>query len=148
MALNKGHRTIRKMRVKASQIIDVSEMDKQVIDIVLHTLYNNSDIDTMQLEEQIYKPNSISLNKKDAERLWEVMISSGWISPVVGFGNVGKISLTRDGYKLMAQFGSYMKYLEAVNTPQAPSTVILPLQVQEEQDPEITPPTEKKKNKK
>jgi len=148
MALNKGHRTIRKMRVKASQIIDISEIDKQVIDLVLHTLYNNSDIDTMSLEEQIYKPNNISLNKKDYERLWEVLISSGWISPVVGFGNAGKISLTREGYKLMAQFGSYMKYLEAVNAPQTPSTVILPLQVQEEQDPEITPPSEKKKNKK
>ena len=148
MALNKGHRTIRKMLVKPSQIIDVSEKDKLVIDIVLHTLYNNSDIDTMQLEEQIYKPNNILLNRKDAERLWEVLISSGWISPVVGFGNAGEISLTRDGYKLMSQYGSYMKYLEVINTPQAPSTVILPLQVQEEQDPEITPPSEKKKDKK
>jgi hypothetical protein len=136
------------MLVKPSQIIDVSEKDKLVIDIVLHTLYNNSDIDTMQLEEQIYKPNNILLNRKDAERLWEVLISSGWISPVVGFGNAGEISLTRDGYKLMSQYGSYMKYLEVINTPQAPSTVILPLQVQEEQDPEITPPSEKKKDKK
>lgn len=148
MANSKNHKVIRKMRVKPSHIIDTQESDKHVLDIVLKTLYSNADIDAMQLEEQIYKPNNIALGKKEAERMWEVLVSSGWISPVVGFGNSGKVSLTREGYKLMAQFGSYIKYIEALNTPQAPSTVILPLQVQEEQDPDLTPPTEKKKNKK
>jgi hypothetical protein len=148
MAVNKGHNVIRKMKVMPAQIIDIAEKDKIVIDTVLRTLYNNADIDALQIEDQIYKANNISLNKKDSERLWEVLIGSGLVSPVVGFKNAGKISLTKEGYKLMAQFGSYLKFLEAANAPQTPSTIILPLQVQEEQDPNITPPIEKKKGKK
>lgn len=148
MAINKNNRVLRRMRVLPTPVIDTKEIDKKVIDTVLKTLYNNSDIDAMQIEEQIYKPNNISLNAKDAERMWEVLVASGWISPVIGFGNAGKITLTREGYQLMAQFGGYLQYLEALNSPQVPNTVILPLQIQEEQDPEITPPIEKKKDHK
>ena len=148
MAINKNNRVLRRMRVLPTPVIDTKEIDKKVIDTVLKTLYNNSDIDAMQIEEQIYKPNNISLNAKDAERMWEVLVASWWISPVIGFGNAGKITLTREGYQLMAQFGGYLQYLEALNSPQVPNTVILPLQIQEEQDPEITPPIEKKKDHK
>ncbi len=148
MAQNKNQRVLRRMKVAPTPIIDVKEIDKKVIDTVLKTLYNNADIDALQIETQIYKPNNIKLAIKDAERLWEVLIASGWISPVIGFGNAGKVSLTREGYQLMAQYGSYMDYLEALNTQKLPQTVILPLQVQEEQDPQITPPVEKKKDNK
>lgn len=148
MAINKNSRVLRRMKVLPATVIDTRETDKLVIDTVLKTLYENADRDVLKIEEQIYKPNNIVLNSKDAERIWEILIASGWISPVVGFGNAGKISLTREGYQLMAQHGGYIKYLEALNSAKTPNTVILPLQIQEEQDPEITPPIEKKKDRK
>lgn len=144
-ANNKNNRVIRKMRTMPTQVIDPQTLDRNVIDTVLKTLYNNADIDALQIDEQIYKANNISLSKKDSERMWEVLISSGWISPVIGFGNSGKVSLTREGYKLMAQFGSYIKYLEAVSAPQQQQTIIMPIQYDDDKDPEITPPVEKGK---
>jgi hypothetical protein len=53
MAINKNNRVLRRMRVLPTPVIDTKEVDKKVIDTVLKTLYNNSDIDAMQIEEQI-----------------------------------------------------------------------------------------------
>jgi len=134
------------MKVSASPVIDRNILDKAVIDTVLKVLYNNADKDALHLENEIYKPNRITLPKKEAERLWAVMIASGWVSPVIGFGNAGKLELTREGYQLMAQYGGYAEYLNAINNSQQQQTLILPFQV-EEQKPEsapITPETTKK----
>ncbi len=146
MATNKNQRIVKRMKVSASPVIDRNILDKAVIDTVLKVLYNNADKDALHLENEIYKPNRITLPKKEAERLWAVMIASGWVSPVIGFGNAGKLELTREGYQLMAQYGGYAEYLNAINNSQQQQTLILPFQV-EEQKPEsspLTPETTKK----
>ncbi|MBS1779990.1 MAG: hypothetical protein JST70_11735 [Bacteroidetes bacterium] len=146
MATNKNQRIVKRMKVSASPVIDRNILDKAVIDTVLKVLYNNADKDALHLENEIYKPNRITLPKKEAERLWAVMIASGWVSPVIGFGNAGKLELTREGYQLMAQYGGYAEYLNAINNSQQQQTLILPFQVEEQKQESapITPETTKK----
>ncbi|RYE25592.1 MAG: hypothetical protein EOP51_03595 [Sphingobacteriales bacterium] len=134
----KNKRGIKRFKVQKLGEINTSEVDKQVFDTVLTTLYNNADKDVLHLEKEIYQPNGIMLTLKHSERLWEVMLSSGWVSPVIGFGNSGKVALTQSGYQLMAQYGGYSKFLEAqqIAQQQQPQTIILPLQVQGEEQPQ------------
>jgi hypothetical protein len=115
--------------------VDKVAADKNIFDMVLKQLYNNAD-DALHLENQIYAPNNVKLNNKESERIWEIMISSGWITPVIGFGNAGKVELTKTGYQLMSQFGGYSEYLTAVQANQQPQTIILPIQIQEDIDTE------------
>lgn len=116
-------RSVKKQEVQATTIVDRSEIDKHVIDLVLRTLYNNADIDVLHLEDDIYKPAKVQIPHKEAERLWEVMTSTGLIKPVVGYGNSGKIELTRSGYQLMAQFGGYIAYVESLKRPEEMQTL-------------------------
>ena len=125
MSIHKNQRLVKRLKVSLPPVIDRNQLDRFVIDTVLKTLYNNADIDTLHLESQIYKPNGIRMSRKESERLWSVMVSSGWINPVIGFGNSGKISLSRDGYQLMAQYGGYSEYLAAIHAVNQP-TIILP----------------------
>lgn len=119
MAEKKGpKRSVKKQEVQPTTIVDRSEVDKHVIDLVLRTLYNNADIDVLHLENDIYKPAKVEIPHKEAERLWEVMTSTGLIKPVVGYGNSGKIELTRSGYQLMAQFGGYIAYVDSLKKPE------------------------------
>lgn len=127
---------VKRFKVQRLANENTSDFDKQIINVVLETLYNNADKDVLDLEKEIYRPNNIKLNIKHAERLWEVMLSSGWISPVIGFGNAGKVALTQSGYQLMAQYGGYSNFLDAqkLAQQQQPQTIILPLQVQQEEE--------------
>lgn len=129
---------LKRFKVQKLANANTSEYDKQIIDIVLVTLYNNADRDVLDLEKEIYNPNKIKLSLKHSERLWEVMLSSGWVSPVIGFGNSGRVALTQSGYQLMAQYGGYSKFLEAqkIAQQQQPQTIILPLQVQQDDEAE------------
>jgi hypothetical protein len=144
---SKKKKAIKRFKVQGMIDTNTSEVDKQVFDIVLETLYNNADKDVLHLEKDIYIPNNVKLSLKHAERLWEIMLSSGWVSPVIGFGNSGKVSLTQSGYQLMAQYGGYSKYLDAqkMAQQQQPQTIILPLQVQAEETPEQEPNKEEPK---
>ncbi len=140
---------IKRFKVQKLAEANTSEIDKQVFDAVLTTLYNNADKDVLDLEREIYQPHGIKLSLKHAERLWEVMLSSGWVSPVIGFGNSGKVALTQSGYQLMAQYGGYSKFLEAqkIAQQQQPQTIILPLQVQSEEGEEEDQPLQDQPSK-
>jgi len=147
MATDKNRRSIRRMKVKPTIMLDRNGLDKIVIDIVLKSLYNNADKDVLHLENDIYTPNGIKLPLKESERIWDVLKLSGWVSPVIGFGNAGKIELTREGYQLMSQFGGYKEYLDALsNNNNQQQTLILPIQIEDNQDPQITPCEDKKKS--
>lgn len=129
--IKKNQKALQRMKVRPAEVIDRSVADKNIFDIVLKHLYNNAD-SALHLENQIYAPNNVKLNNKESERLWEVMISSGWVTPVIGFGNAGKVELTKTGYQLMSQFGGYSEYLIAVQATQQPQTIILPIQIQDD----------------
>ncbi|MCB0697148.1 MAG: hypothetical protein KDC07_07270 [Chitinophagaceae bacterium] len=113
---------LKKAEIKAAPI-DRNDIDIAIIDIVLKALYYNSHIDTLNVETDIYKNANIKIPYVESERLWEVMINSGLVNPVAGFGNAGKLKLSRTGYQLMAQFGGYKEYMEAMKNSNAQGTV-------------------------
>lgn len=94
---------------------DHRDIDRRLFDIVLASLYENADKDTLHMENDIFKPLNINLPPNESDRIWEVMISSGFVSPVVGFGNAGKLELTQAGYQLLSQYGTYSQYLQWLN---------------------------------
>jgi hypothetical protein len=128
---DKNHKAVRRLQVKKPIPLNQSEHDKRIIDLVLKRLYNCTDKNPLNLEADIYKPLKIKLEPRDVKRIWGIMNSTGLINPVIGFGNAGKVELTRSGYQLMSQFGSYKDYLNSLNNQQ-PQTVILPIQLESE----------------
>ena len=122
--INKQKKALQALKAKT---LDRSELDKNVFDMVLKTLYLNTNKSEMDLEKEIFAGSSIKIPRHEAERLWNVLTSSSWVSPAVGFGKAGKVELTKAGYQLMSQFGSYIDYLTSVENSQRPQTVILPI---------------------
>lgn len=115
---------LKKANIKPVSIIDRNSADIAIIDLVLKSLYYNSHIDTLNVETDIYKKANIEVPYVEAERLWEVMLNSGLVNPVAGFGNAGKLKLSRTGYQLMAQFGGYAEYMDSLKNPQQPQIII------------------------
>jgi hypothetical protein len=135
--VSKNKKALQRMKVRPVVVVERGELDKKIFDLVLKKLYDNSDKNMLHLEKEIYAPSNVQLPTSESERIWEVMISSGWITPVIGFGNNGKVELTRAGYQLMAQFGGYSEYLASINQPSQPQTIILPIQIQEDDTPAL-----------
>jgi hypothetical protein len=134
---HKSQNALKRMKVKPTVSLDRSEMDKRVFDVVLKTLYNNAHRSGLHIENEIFRPSNIKVPPHEAGRIWEVMMSSGWVSPVIGFGNAGKLELTKAGYQLMSMFGGYSEYLTSVeNSQHQPQTIILPIQVQADEEEE------------
>jgi len=93
-------------------MIDKKQQDIALIDVALVALYNDGDKVTRSLNEDILRPNKIKISEKDFGRIWDIMVNTGLVNPVIGFGNGDKLNLTTDGYQLMVQFGSYRAFLE------------------------------------
>lgn len=104
-----------KNRVPPPAMIDKKHLDVLVIDTVLKSLYNDGDKLIRSMSDDILKPNKINIVEKDSGRIWDIMVNTGLVNPVIGFGNSGKLSLTNEGYQLMTQFGSYSAFLEEKN---------------------------------
>lgn len=137
---------VKKANIKPMTIVDRNEVDIAIMDIVLKALYHNSHIDTILIDE-IYKQSKIDIPYIEAERLWEVMLNSGLVNPVAGFGNAGKLKLSRSGYQLMAQFGGYKAYMDTLKNKDVPQP--LPEDQQDAQEEEndcneLTDSTDKK----
>ena len=144
---SQGKKNVKRVEVKPATVMDRNEFDMHVIDLVLNTLYNNSDKDVFHLDDEIYKPAKVTMPIKESDRLWEVMVSSGLINPVIGFGNSGKIELSSSGYQLMAKYGGYLQYMASVNSSSAVQSVEFPEQEAPEKDcQEVTADNKEKGN--
>lgn len=85
-----------------------------LIDISMKELYNEGDKRELRLVEDILTPNKIQFsNEQSLESYWDIITNSGFVKPSIGFGNNGKVSLSKAGFDLMNQFGSYMDFLRA-----------------------------------
>ena len=80
------------------------ELDRHIFDVVMKCLYHNADRSELAFEADILKHAKIKLPPKEVSRLWNVLASSNWVSPTVGFGRAGKLELTHAGYQLMSQY--------------------------------------------
>ncbi len=116
----------------AEPMLSQKEMDAELLDIMLKMLYNNGNKLSLSLTKDIFDKLKIPYNQEGVERIWEITINTGFVSPVIGFGNEDKMDLTTDGYKMMTQFGSYKAYLEAVNKQSQRPQIII--QADPEQD--------------
>lgn len=125
---------VKKKAIKPITIVDRNEVDIAIIDVVLKSLYHNSHIDTLHIENDIYKNAKINIPYIESERLWEVMLNSGLVNPVAGFGNAGKLKLSRTGYQLMAQFGGYAEYMNSLKSTQSNTELQLPEDANEQND--------------
>lgn len=94
------------------------EQDIKVIDTTVKALYNDGDRMPLDFRKEILTRHKISIGDKYTERIWDILLSTGLVSPVIGFGNSGKLTLTNDGYQLMNKFGSYSAFLEAMQKEQ------------------------------
>lgn len=140
MKEQKGRKAMRRMKVRPIPEIDRNEMDRNIFDVVLKYLYINADKNVLDLDNDVLSHMTIKLPVREKERVWDVLTGSGWVSPKIGFGNAGKIGLTKAGFQLMSQFGSYTDYLAAVhdkpvqqvatNTPLVPGEGNQPAQQQ------------------
>jgi len=121
---NKGRKVLKRLKVRPVREIDRSELDKNIFDAVLNYLYLNADKNSVDLNKDIFSHMSIALPDNEKERIWGVLTSSGWVSPIVGFGNAGKIELTKAGFQLMSQFGSYSDYLGSIQNNPAQANLL------------------------
>ena len=101
-----------KNRVPLPAMLDRKQQDILIIDKTLASLYNDGDKIIRSLQEDVLKGNKINLNDKDTDRIWDILMNSGLVHAVIGFGNTGKMDLTNEGYQLMSQFGSYSGFLQ------------------------------------
>lgn len=98
-----------------------------LIDMSMRALYNDGDKRELRLVEDILTPNSIQFNdEKSLESYWDIITNSGFIKPSIGFGNNGKVSLSKSGFDLMNQFGGYMNFLQSQNNPQGKMNIPQP----------------------
>jgi hypothetical protein len=134
---NKKGQIVKRFRNRCQQIVmaDKKQQDIRMIDVALDALYNNGDKATRSLNEDILIPNSISLPESEVERLWDILLSTNLVNPVIGFGNAGKLTLTNSGYQLMNQYGSYSAFLdEKLKQAQAGQNMVFPQFIIEQDD--------------
>ncbi len=140
---------LKKTKSNTGPLLDANTVDIAIIDLVLQSLYRNSHIDILHVEKDIYKNANISVPYIESERLWEVMLNSGLVNPVAGFGNAGKLKLSRTGYQLMAQYGGYKQYMDAIKHPQQPQIIIeAPTGIPDDEENDCKEITEKAKQPK
>lgn len=101
--------------------------DRNIFDLVLKMLFENSDKNVLSLEKEIFEPFEIKMTRKERERVWDVLINSGLVNPVVGFGNAGKIGLSQSGYQIMTQYGTYSNFVESSQQGHQQQPIVLQL---------------------
>jgi hypothetical protein len=96
-----------------------------LLDIAMKSLYNEGDKVELKLVEDILRPNKIEFSSEQSlESYWDILTNSGFIKPSIGFGNSGKISLSKTGFDIMSNYGSYMEFLKAKNNIPSPNPSI------------------------
>jgi hypothetical protein len=109
--IGKQQNAIKRLANRNKVLVAQKEHLAVIMDAVMKTLFHNSDKNALDLEQEILKPLKIDLPKKELEKVWDVITNSGLVSPLIGFGNSGKVELTSEGIKLMSQFGGYLEYM-------------------------------------
>jgi len=101
-----------KNRKSCQATMDKKEQDVYLIDLILSKLYNEGDKTPASIDKDILEPNHIKFTNAGSDRLWDVIMSTGLVKPVIGFGKSGNLALTTEGYQLMTTFGSYKNFIE------------------------------------
>ncbi|PZF72508.1 hypothetical protein [Taibaiella soli] len=114
--------------------------DRNIFDLVLKMLFENSDKNALSLEKEIFEPFKIKMSRKEQERVWDVLINSGFVNPIVGFGNAGKIGLSQTGYQIMTQYGTYSNFIESSQQGRQQQPIVLQLSQHQPEPPAAEAP--------
>ena len=111
---NKKQKIVQRFKNRSSVGAKISqkEIDIALTDLVLAKLYNDGDRQPASLEDEILTPANIKFTPSGVDRLWDVLLSTGLVSPVIGFKRSGRLAITNQGYQLMSQFGSYSNFIK------------------------------------
>jgi hypothetical protein len=96
---------------QTSDLATPHDFDNKIFDLVLKALYSTSANNGLSFENEILPLENIRVSAAEAERLWNVMLNSGWFNPIAGFGNAGKLILSASGFQLMSKYGGYFPFL-------------------------------------
>lgn len=103
----------RKGERKKSEVIQhVALQDEVIMDLVLQRLFNHGNKQTASLVEDIFVPLNIEFTDAAFNRIWDVLVATNLMAPVIGFGKQGRLSITKEGFQLMNQFGSYANFIQ------------------------------------
>ncbi len=101
------------MATEQPQQRQITEDD--LIDYVFFTLYTNLDKNEMHFEEEIIAPTKLPLDAKQIDHLREVVITTGFVKPSVGFTKRGFVYLNANGIQIMKTYKTYSAYSAAAN---------------------------------
>lgn len=122
------------------------ELDRNMMDIVTKILFEDGHKDELDLQKDVIDKSNVIFPQKEVERIWNVMIGSTWVSPIVGFGKAGKLELTNAGLQMMSQYGSYKNFLHKQEDAQASQEQQMPIPPNPTPSPQqpVQPPNVKK----
>lgn len=134
------NKDIKYHKKNAPRTLTQKDVTNILLDLSMKALYNEGDKRELNLVEEILKPHRIEFHdEKSLESYWDIITNSGFIKPSIGFGNNGKVSLSKAGFDVMSQFGSYMDFLQTQNAQKniiigSPVEVITPIEENEEEN--------------
>lgn len=102
----------RNQREKNDVVQFVEITDETIVDLVLRFLFNQGNKRTASLADDILAPLNIQFTENGFDRIWDVLVGTNLVSPVIGFGRSGKLSITHEGLQIMTQFGSYANFIQ------------------------------------
>lgn len=93
--------------------MSLKQVEAILLNVSLQELFNHGDQRDLDFVQQILAPNNIKVPEgQPLEAFWDIVNNSGFIKAKIGFGNQGRVALTKEGYQLMAKYGSYFEYLK------------------------------------
>ena len=98
-------------RKSCTATVNKKEQDVSLIDLVLKKLYNDGNKVPASIDKDILEPNNVKFTNAGSDRLWDILLNTGLVKPQIGFGKVGYLTLTNEGFKLMNNFGSYQNFI-------------------------------------
>lgn len=127
MAKNKRHprksnNAIKRLRVRNACMPPNRKQDIDLIDATLNAAYNNGDKRVIDLKTDVLDKCDCNYNDTMTNRLWDILDSTNLLSPVVGFGNRNKLSITVDGYNMMSKYGGYKNFLSHLQKQSEPTS--------------------------
>lgn len=114
---NKQKNMVRRFKTKNKRkendiVQAVPLQDEVIVDIVLQRLFNHGNKQTASLADDIFVPLNIEFTEAGHNRIWDLLISTNLVAPVIGFGRSGRLAITKEGFQLMNQYGSYRNFIQ------------------------------------
>ncbi len=101
--------------------MNISKNDNKILNIILAALYKDGTNEGLHLNDQILKPQNIILQKREIDRLKNIVCNTGFAKIIYNdfyvdrfpiSEDTGRLCLTDQGLKILREYNSYTKYLK------------------------------------